>query len=152
MKCVNPRKLLNRAATGLDDYYIQVSCGKCYACLANRRRSWLFRLMHENLNSVITLFVTLTYDQLSMLRDGTLTQGVLVKKHLQDFLKRLRNYEQFTYYCIGEYGTNTHRPHYHCALFLSLLQLLTLLTVLHILSMTNGLMVLLVSLVPLIVG
>lgn len=117
MRCVNPRKLVNGAFTSFDDYYIQTSCGKCYACLANRRRSWLFRLQQENLTSVISLFVTLTYDELHVLRDSITSNGVLNKKHLQSFFKKLRNYEDFTYYAIGEYGTHTHRPHYHAAIF-----------------------------------
>lgn len=111
MKCVNPRRIPNPKAKGVEDAYLLVSCGKCYACLANRRRSWLFRLQNESLNSKMTLFCTFTYDE-----DNC--DGWLHKEHLQEFFKRLRNYESFRYYAIGEYGTNTHRPHYHCVLFL----------------------------------
>jgi len=118
MKCVNPRKLPNKASVGFEDRYIQVSCGKCYACLSNRRRSWLFRLMQENLNSVISLFVTLTYDDFNvLLSGGDSLLRVLYKPHLQNFIKRLRHYEDFTYYAIGEYGTTTQRPHYHLVIF-----------------------------------
>lgn len=118
MKCVNPRKLPNGASTCIEDAYIQVSCGKCYACLSNRRRSWLFRLMHENLNSVITLFVTLTYDELNVLRSAAEPSVLyLNKSDLQNFIKRLRNYEDFRFYAIGEYGSNTGRPHMHLCIF-----------------------------------
>lgn len=117
MRCVNPRRLPNPAATSVYDAYIVTSCGKCYACLSNRRRAWLFRLMHESLHSVISLFVTLTYDEFSVLKSSTDSQLYLCKSDLQKFFKRLRHHEQFTYYAIGEYGTTTHRPHYHVCIF-----------------------------------
>lgn len=118
MICVNPRRLPNPAATSVYDYYNVTSCGKCYACLANRRRSWHFRLMNESLNSVITLFVTFTYDDLHVLKSRSpSSQKLLCKPHLQKFFKRLRHYEDFVHYSIGEYGTNTLRPHYHSVIF-----------------------------------
>lgn len=50
--------------------------------------------------------------------------GVLVKSDLQKFFKRFRklfNYafptHYFKYFAIGEYGTQTFRPHFHIALF-----------------------------------
>lgn len=110
MKCINPRKLKNPARTGFDDYYIVASCGKCYACLANRRRSWLFRLKNEQLESVCSVFVTFTYDDV-------VCDGYLHKSDLQKFNKLLRHHHRFTYYAIGEYGTTTFRPHYHGVYF-----------------------------------
>ena len=110
MLCVNPRKLPNKAATGLHDAFIQVSCGKCYACLSNRRRSWLFRLQQEELNSVGTYFCTFTYDP-------EYYDGFVHKSDLQKFFKKLRHYEDFTYYAIGEYGTHTFRGHAHAVIF-----------------------------------
>lgn len=43
----------------------------------------------------------------------------LVKKDMQDFMKRLRKHhkEKLVYYLAGEYGTDTKRPHYHIILF-----------------------------------
>lgn len=112
MRCVNPRRLPNPAATGIDDAFIQAGCGKCYACLSNRRRGWLFRLYHEHINSLFSLFVTFTYDDVCMPSDQSLH-----KEHLQKFFKKLRHYDEFTYYAIGEYGTTTFRPHYHAIIF-----------------------------------
>lgn len=49
--------------------------------------------------------------------------AVLVSRHLQLFLKRLRKYinkefhEKVRFYAIGEYGTNSFRPHWHLLLF-----------------------------------
>ena len=39
-----------------------VPCGKCYACLANNRAQWIFRLLAEYHAHPLSLFVTLTYD------------------------------------------------------------------------------------------
>lgn len=117
MMCVNPRRLPNPNATGVHDAYIRISCGKCYACLANRRRSWLFRLQNESLDSQMSLFVTLTYEDENC-------DGWLHKDHVQKFFKRLRRKGlSFRYYSIGEYGTTTMRPHYHVVLFIKNLPL-----------------------------
>lgn len=66
--------------------------------------------MHEE-NS----FVTLTY------KDEELPEhGSLVKKDLQDFMKRLRfslGGKKVRYYACGEYGEKNDRPHYHVLLF-----------------------------------
>lgn len=50
--------------------------------------------------------------------------GVLDKTDAQKFLKRIRyyihkdfKYETIRYYCVGEYGPKTLRPHYHFILF-----------------------------------
>lgn len=49
--------------------------------------------------------------------------AILVNRHLQLFIKRLRKYisqnydETVRYYAIGEYGTNSYRPHWHLLLF-----------------------------------
>lgn len=63
-------------------------------------------------------FLTLTYDN-----EHLPYAGQLVKKHVQDFMKRLRitlerRYEKrVRYYYVGEYGDTTRRPHYHICLF-----------------------------------
>lgn len=59
-------------------------------------------------------FVTLTY------RDECLPEGgTLVKKHVQDFLRRLRKQlgRKVSFFMCGEYGENLGRPHYHLMLF-----------------------------------
>ena len=59
-------------------------------------------------------FVTLTYHP-----DHLPENGTLVKKHVQDFLKRLRKNTGWTfkYFAAGEYGTDKGRLHYHIILF-----------------------------------
>lgn len=60
-------------------------------------------------------FVTLTYNEL------TLPFGSkLVKKDVQDWIKRLRQVlypQKIRYFLVGEYGDSTNRPHYHAAIF-----------------------------------
>lgn len=111
MRCLKPLRMPNpQYMISSDLKYIDCSCGKCYPCLVNRRKSWLFRLMYEKLSWNFCYFVTLTYDV-------SCCDGVLHRDHLQKFLKRLRHKVSFKYYAIGEYGTNTFRPHYHLILF-----------------------------------
>lgn len=73
---------------------------------------WTIRLMHENLTCPKSYFVTLTYNDEHLPKDGQLK-----KKHLQDYFKRLRKTEKFKYYAVGEYGTEGNRPHYHALIF-----------------------------------
>lgn len=67
-------------------------------------------------------FVTLTYDDEHMPR-STDGRGILLKKDMQDWLKRIRKaYDNATgrklrFYGVGEYGDTTWRPHFHLALF-----------------------------------
>lgn len=102
---------------------MEVPCGKCGNCLKNRKEEWTFRLNVELQNSETAHFVTLTYeDEYVPIQNGTGTE-ILEKSDLQDFFKRLRYYHaihsrsQIRYYAVGEYGTNTFRPHYHAIIF-----------------------------------
>lgn len=92
-----------------------VSCGKCSGCLKSRASSWMIRLMHElETTQYGGTFVTLTYAD-HMLPTDVYNNPVLVKRHLRNYFKRLRKQfnHKIKFYAIGEYGTNTFRPHYH---------------------------------------
>lgn len=92
-----------------------VPCGKCIACLVNKRNDWSFRLEQEYKYSNSAMFVTLTYDPKHLPSDGFLD-----KRHVQLFLKRLRKKDatnKIRYYAVGEYGSKFGRPHYHVLLF-----------------------------------
>ena len=95
-----------------------VPCGKCNFCLESRRAEWSFRLRQELKVSTSAHFLTLTYEDQKLPRtaDGL---GTLLKSDLQKFFKRLRkeSVNKLRYYAVGEYGTNTERPHYHALLF-----------------------------------
>lgn len=91
-----------------------VGCGQCIHCRANRRREWVHRILLEMREHEFNTFLTLTYDNDYLPKDGSLNP-----KHLTDFFKRLRKSSGYPlrYFAVGEYGEETQRPHYHIALF-----------------------------------
>jgi len=120
----------------LKDLDFRVPCGKCLPCQKKRRSEWSLRLEHEYLFSDSAFFITLTYNDLHIPRTKQGYQ-TLFKKHVQDYIKRLRNdhvkyvsktlniskkevkfrAKPLRYYAVGEYGSKTRRPHYHLILF-----------------------------------
>lgn len=97
----------------LPDFFLP--CGKCTLCLERRRKEWVRRLQLEAFDNPCT-FLTLTYNDKN-LRDCN-------KPDIQRFLKRFRQLSRkgldlsnFKYFFVSEYGSKTHRPHYHAILF-----------------------------------
>ncbi len=69
--------------------------------------------MHESTMHTANSFITLTFDEEHLPKDGSLDV-----KHWQDFAKRLRKkMGSYRYYHCGEYGDRYGRPHYHACLF-----------------------------------
>lgn len=103
---------------GYRDLPMQVPCGQCLGCRIDKSRQWALRCVHESTLHELSSFVTLTYDN-----EHLPASGSLVKKHLQDFIKRLRRFHEyhtgnrFRFYACGEYGDIDGRPHYHAILF-----------------------------------
>lgn len=107
--------------------YIEIPCGKCIGCRLEYSRQWANRMMLECKYHSQSWFITLTYDDLHIPRSyyGDPSTGealpslTLSKRDLQLFFKRLRKQtgQNFRYYACGEYGENTHRPHYHFIVF-----------------------------------
>lgn len=97
-----------------------VPCGKCDACLEDRRKDWIVRLQCETFTNPLSSFITLTYDNEHLPVDG-----LVCKSDVQRFIKRLRNVGRdydisipsFKYFIGAEYGSRFHRPHYHGILF-----------------------------------
>lgn len=103
-------------------------CGACPECLRDRANSWALRSYYECKDHVYNCMVCLTYD--SYIRDE---QGRIIgenvsdlsvnKRDIQLFIKRLRKWqssftdEKIKYLVCAEYGSRTHRPHYHALLF-----------------------------------
>lgn len=109
MRCIQPIYLPKTELT--------VPCGHCNFCLANRRADWSFRLYQELKHSKCAHFLTLTYDEENVpIGDDCFS---LSKRDLQLFIKKLRkaNGSKLRYYNVGEYGTETNRPHYHSIMF-----------------------------------
>lgn len=124
--------------------YISVPCGKCYQCVSKKRHQWTFRLYQQLKSSTKgCYFVTLTYDNehipyKSVLDDNDeylYSLWCFNKHHVSDFVRSLRDrirykgklqgipkvklkdYTNFKYFCASEYGSKTHRPHYHILFF-----------------------------------
>lgn len=110
---------------------IPIACGKCPTCRINKVREWVFRLLQEEKRSFSSFFLTFTYNTTHVpITDNAFM--TLDKSDMQKFFKRLRKRDKkewkkagykFTekpaikYYCAGEYGSKTYRPHYHVILF-----------------------------------
>lgn len=127
----------------------RLPCRKCTGCRIDSSREWATRCIHESQmwdDKRGNSFITLTYDDehLPMVGDY---EPTLVKKHFQDFMKRLRKHfcypphirkkyrkqliainnfynrkynrprDTVRYFMCGEYGSQYGRPHYHALLF-----------------------------------
>lgn len=88
---------------------IPLPCGKCIGCASDKSRIWSIRMYHEAMLHEQNSFVTLTYSNNA--------QTTLDKTHLQRFFKRLRKLYKFRYFAVGEYGSQSNRPHYHAVFF-----------------------------------
>lgn len=93
---------------------VSLPCRKCVGCRSDYRRDWACRCMHEASLHAENCFVTLTYSD-----DNLPNNAGLDKTHYQKFFKKLRKQQNggIRYYLCGEYGSLTHRPHYHAILF-----------------------------------
>lgn len=91
---------------------LQVPCGKCDGCQADKALSWSLRIHQEASLHKQNAFVTLTYDEEHLPADGKIS-----KTHLRNFIKKARHEYSFRYFACGEYGDKTSRPHYHAIIF-----------------------------------
>lgn len=155
MTCHHPIKVWQQTIANLDippkDYYnlkkvrftetpnrkmIEIPCGRCKGCRLDHANMWATRIYMEATEWKKCCFVTLTYNQTNVptTEEGYMT---LKKKHLQDFMKRLRWHEKgneswekinpktgeieeeypIRFFASGEYGPKGGRPHYHLAIF-----------------------------------
>lgn len=91
-----------------DGRKLVLPCGKCLGCSITRQRGWILRLTLEQMATRHSSFVTLTYD------DDNLPPA-LMYEHVQGYLKRCRKNsgQRIRFFCCGEYGPRTKRPHWH---------------------------------------
>ena len=97
----------------LDDYD-EIPCGKCIGCKLDYSKNWAERCLLEARYHDSSKFITLTYDE-----DHVPKNGQLSKRDMQLFMKRLRKYtgQQLRFLICGEIGPATKRPHYHGIIF-----------------------------------
>lgn len=121
--CYNVKKISKRGKYKEDNYNgfkgqeyditAWTKCGYCPECLAEKANNWVVRNHYESRAHKEKCFITLTYAE---------NPKILIKKDLQDFLKRLRKEldkdgVKLRYYGCGEYGTLRGRPHFHVILY-----------------------------------
>lgn len=98
--------------------WMQIPCGHCINCRINRANDWKKRILKECEKYENNHFVTLTYDDFHLPQNKSLN-----KRDVQLFIKKLRRFLDFhgydkkiKYFCSGEYGDISRRPHYHLIL------------------------------------
>lgn len=127
-KTVNPtgkRSIVFNAKEGFYDLPIDLPCGRCDGCKLERSRQWAVRLVHESQMHDYNIFLTLTYSDENLPKDGSLHVD-----HFQNFMKRLRSHrdvhtdkyktdyaKNIRFFHCGEYGEKYFRPHYHAIVF-----------------------------------
>lgn len=115
-KYLDPRLFPSLSDFDKNGYYdFLVPCGKCPGCRMDYAKTWSDRMIIELKDNPKAIFVTLTYRNENLPR-GELGIPSLRLSDLQKFFKRLRKHfssVRIRYYCAGEYGPRTHRPHYH---------------------------------------
>lgn len=105
-KLVNDLRLENKI-----DYY---NCRKCVQCLAVKKLDWIKRCEIEKRNWNLVYFITLTFnDSYYNLHTKKRFLSVWIRNHLRKFLGK----DEFKYFAVSEYGSNTNRFHYHLMLF-----------------------------------
>lgn len=102
---------------------VTLPCGQCVGCRLDRSRQWAVRCMHEARCWQRNCFITLTYADQFLPKNGS-----LVYDDFQKFMKRLRfsfkghqalpdGTRPIRFYMAGEYGENFGRPHFHACIF-----------------------------------
>lgn len=98
-----------------------IGCGHCVLCRNTKRIDLVNRAALETeLYDHPPMYFTLTYDDAHLPRNGSVLSYNLRYTDVQKFFKRLRKRfnskglpTDFRYLVAGEYGKDTHRPHYH---------------------------------------
>lgn len=127
-----------REGVKMPDGTMSVPCGQCMFCRLERSREVALRCVHESRMFEDNCFITLTYNDEKLKELCPLTEGgySLVRKHVQDFMKRLRikfcrgffydlglrkglfyQSKNIRAFGCGEYGERNGRPHFHLCLF-----------------------------------
>lgn len=93
---------------------LELPCNRCLSCKLRKAKEWALRCWHESQMHEESAFITLTYadENLPEYED-------LDHRDFQLFMKRLRTNtgRRISFFMCGEYGDQTHRPHYHVLLF-----------------------------------
>lgn len=99
---------------GLSPEKVEIPCGQCRYCRTAKVSDWAQRCMHEASLYDNNCFLTLTYDDAHIPKNGALDYDAPVL-----FMKRLRKQfgDKIRSYGCAEYGSLLCRPHYHLLIF-----------------------------------
>lgn len=118
-KYISLNNLFNKEHIKGVEKMVQIPCGQCRECLNDISRQWAFRIMYEASKYDNNYFITFTYND-DMIPDNRMLDSLF----FQNFNKKLKKYltdkklkSDFRFYGVGEYGSTTYRPHYHCIYF-----------------------------------
>lgn len=97
---------------------VEIPCGKCVGCRLDYAMTWANRCKAEAQYHEQNWFLTLTYDE-EHLPYGKKANPTLFPDHIRQFMKAVRKKfgDGIKFFCCGEYGGQTFRPHYHMILF-----------------------------------
>lgn len=122
------QKLIFKRPTGynqsqLDEMLQMVPCGKCINCKLSYSREWATRITHEAQTSLVSCFLTLTYNDENLPEYGSLNPEHfrLFIKALRKKINRIDKHAKIKYFGCGEYGKKRKedgvvkgfRPHLH---------------------------------------
>lgn len=123
---------LNRISATLNSreypIFCEIKCHKCKECISEKVSELQSRAVLEASQAQSMFFVTLTYDDANLPLNSA-GVATLNPQHITEFLKHTRNTFsrlpenhplhdiKFRVVCCGEYGSRTHRPHYHLLVF-----------------------------------
>lgn len=145
VNCLHPTQIEVTDSHIMQRRVIDVRCGRCFHCKQSKINEWCTRMYAHVEDFKNVYFITLTYrsfdrslspmsqlllkklqgavwhlDAFNETKHYAYNPCLLVKKHYQDFLKRLRKntgLNDITYVLSGEYGKKYGRPHFHAILF-----------------------------------
>lgn len=110
------RSMVFNVAYAIDkDVSYSLPCGQCIGCRLKYSAQWAARCHHESLMHSDNCFLTLTFNDEHLPKDGSVSV-----RDCQLFLKRLRKFvfpQKLRYAYCGEYGELFLRPHYHFLIF-----------------------------------
>lgn len=129
MPCYHPLKAFNLGSKNNgkktivfkespDSEPINLPCGHCIGCRLEHARQWAMRCYHEATLHEENTFITLTYNDENLPKNGS-----VVYDDLRLFIGRLREHVRYhndikiRYFACSEYGDKGDRPHYHALIF-----------------------------------
>lgn len=109
-----------------DSIPLQLPCGGCLGCRADKAKAWTLRCQLELHDYESTVFTTLTYDDEHVPRTLPKPSETLplwlkrLRKKVGPIIQRngnARERKSLRFFACAEYGERTQRPHFHAILF-----------------------------------